>query len=112
MPLVSKSLTIPANTPIANPVSVDLACSLPQINRGWILFPEGCSGLVGARVFVRGYQVAPRNSDGFIVEDRNTVEWSEDHVMQSPYIITLVAYNLDDTFSHTVYFRADLGGVQ
>jgi hypothetical protein len=107
------SLTIPAQTPVASPASTTLVVTAGQITEVEILFPPGCKGLVGVRVKDFEHVIFPTNPDEWVISDDDTVDWNEDYLLAgAPWTLTLEGYNDDDTFSHTIYFRFAMMGLE
>ena len=100
------ALTVPANTPQAAPAELEMPLSPGTVTLVSVQFPRGCVGLVHVQVLDAEHQVWPTNLDGDISGENATISWPEDHdLVDSPYTFTLRAWNLDDTFPHTVTFR-------
>jgi hypothetical protein len=100
------SFTIPANTPANTPE--ELACKLTNgiIHRVEIGFPKGCAGLVSLAIRRGLHQVWPTNPDGAFNTDNFTILINEHYpLLEVPYILTLVGWNLDDTYDHTLEVR-------
>jgi hypothetical protein len=103
------TLTIPANTPATAPVYDVVQLSPGTVSRVEIQFPRGCVGLVHVKVLRALHQVWPTNPDGNISSENANLSWSDDYdLSEPPYELTLVGYNLDDTFPHTITFRFQL----
>ena len=101
-----KELDVPANTTIDNPCNVELGLVQGVITEVNILFPIGCRGLVGVRIYDFEHIVWPSNPDHWLIADGETIEWQDDYMMSGyPNVLRLEGYNLDDSYTHTVYFR-------
>ena len=100
------ALTVPANTAQAVPAELEMPLSPGTVVQVGVQFPRGCVGLVHVQVLDAEHQVWPTNLDGDIAAEGFTVSWPEDlDLADSPYTLTLRAWNDDDTFPHTVTFR-------
>ena len=92
--VIAQSLAIPPKTVEGKAVAVETFSTLPYLAQVEILFPQGCAGLVKARVKDRGAQVAPLNCDKYLEG--------------SPYLLVFEGYNEDDLYQHTVTVRYTL----
>lgn len=101
--IYANSATIPAGTPIASPVTIDV--SIPQMITElveWHL-PKGSAGLVGWRLTSGGAAVLPKNFGAWIITQAEKGSWPVEGLHDSgKWEIT--GYNLG-TFPHTVYVR-------
>ena len=104
--LFDYELTVPANTPAGSPVSDEVIVGPGAITRVEVQFPDGCAGLVHARVRRWGHQLFPTNVDGWLTANGYVIAWDDDaDVSEPPLTVTIEAYNLDDTYQHTLTFR-------
>ena len=102
----SFDLTVPPNTSASSPAELLVDLAPGTIHRVELQFPAGCAGLVHVRIFHASHQVWPSNPDGTISSDGLLVAWTEAWDLRSkPHQLRLLAYNLDDTFYHTIAFR-------
>lgn len=100
------SFTIPANTPQASPHIEDIKLTRGVIHRVEIGFPRGCAGLAHLQIKRSVHQVWPTNPQGSFKTDGYTIAFNEFHKFFSePYTLTLVGWNLDDTYPHTLEVR-------
>lgn len=103
------ALTIPANTPATALTESEVTLDVGRIVGVELQFPRGCVGLVHAAVRRELHQLWPTNPDGFITAEEARISWQEDlDFTEPPYTLTLVGYNEDDSFPHTVTFRFNL----
>jgi len=105
-------LTIPINTIAEDYLSVTLDLPVSQSERLWVEFPKGCAGLVGLQLFHGVEQIFPIpagnwfKSDGFVFGFRLT------HLFNiEPFTVEARAYNLDDTYIHTIWLALELRGI-
>lgn len=99
-------LTIPANTSVDIPMRISLSVVDGIISEVNVLFPDGCKGLVGVRVYDYEHIIYPSNPDHWLIADDETIIWSDDYTLSgAPFELGLEGYNLDDSYSHTIYFR-------
>jgi hypothetical protein len=95
--------TIPAGTPQAAPVSVDLSFAPMVTDRIEWHQPRGANGLMGWRLTSGGAQVIPKNPGSFIITDGQTGTW-ELAALHDSGKWELTGYNLG-TFPHVVNVR-------
>jgi hypothetical protein len=102
-------LTVPKNTPASSPRRQNVTLVPGTIVGIAVQVPKGCVGLVHAQVWEASHQLWPSNPEASIAGDGVVVEWEESYDLDAePYTLTLVAWNLDDSFAHTVTFRVNL----
>ena len=99
-------LTVPANTPAADPVSVDMALSPGIIHRLEVSWPAGCNNMVHIAVKRGLHQVWPTNPDGTLKGNMYTLSipvWYE----LEDYPANLEAYGWSPgaSYNHTVTIR-------
>lgn len=100
------SFTIPANTAQALPHTEDVKLTHGVVHRVEIGFPKGCAGLAHLQIRRGLHQVWPTNPAGSFNTDGYTIPINEYYkLFAEPYILTLVGWNLDDTFPHTLEVR-------
>lgn len=79
------------------------------VKRVEVVFPRGCAGLVGVRIFRGPVQVIPLNAPAWLDTDGETISINtEIDLSVNPYELEVRGYNLDDTYSHTIRFRFEL----
>ncbi len=99
------TLTVPKGTPERLPASVEVSVGVSYIIGGEVQIPGGAAGLVGVRLFTRRFPVFPADS-GWIQGNDLIAPFSGRYPMEGPpYLVRLEAYNLDDTYAHTVEAR-------
>lgn len=100
------AVTAPPSTSSEDPVIETVNLVPGVITFVEVQFPRGCAGLVHASVRNALHQVWPTNQDGDIAGDDARVSWDEQYDLDAePYALSLVVWNEDDTFPHTVSFR-------
>lgn len=100
------SFEIPANTTKASPKKQDVKLTHGVIHRIEIGFPRGCAGLAHLGIRRGLHQVWPTNPQGSFNTDGYTIPINEYYeLVTEPYILTLVGWNLDDTYPHTLEVR-------
>lgn len=101
--LFQKTATIPAGTPIAAPVVIDISIPAMVTERIEWHIPKGAAGLMGWRLTSGGAQVLPKNLGAWVVTAGESGQWQIEGLHDSgKWEVT--AYNLG-TFPHTVYVR-------
>lgn len=101
-----KRITVPANTPEADQVSVELAVHPGTVEQVEISFPKGCAGLVGLRIFYWEHQVWPTNLEEVFRADGETIHFNEDFELPgAPFLFQIRAFNQDDTYQHQPIVR-------
>ena len=103
------SLTIPANTTAAAPVTdlVDIVHGV--LRHVSVSFPPGCAALAHITVLQHEHQIIPANAGGDLAWDDLTISWPEDiELVEVPYRLKLVGWNEDDSYPHTITFRFDI----
>jgi hypothetical protein len=99
-------LTIPANTTKAAAVTLDALLAAGSVTRVDVQFPSGCAGLVHCTIWRHDHQVWPVNLDNDIAGDDIVVSWPESYdLAEEPFSFTIRAWNLDDTYEHTITAR-------
>lgn len=100
------SFTIPANTTRSAPHTEDLKLTHGIIHRIELGFPSGCAGLAHLQIRKGLHQVWPTNPQGSFNTNGYTIPINEYYELTGePYILTLVGWNLDDTYDHTLEVR-------
>ena len=100
------SFTVPANTTKSAPRELEVYLPPGVIHRIEIGFPAGCAGLTHITMRHGLNQLWPTNADGDFNTDDYTIVINEHYrIITEPFILTLVGWNLDDTFDHTPEIR-------
>jgi hypothetical protein len=102
-------ITIPANTPASAPVIADLPMTAGKITHVFVQFPAGHLGLT--HIFIRDglFQVWPSNQGADFSTSDETIGWLEEYPLgDPPYDLQAYAWNLDDTYQHTITVRIEL----
>lgn len=101
--LFQKTATIPAGTPIAAPIVIDISIPAMVTERVEWHVPKGAAGLMGWRLTSGGAQVLPKNLGAWVVTAGESGQWQIEGLHDSgKWEVT--AYNTG-AFSHTVYVR-------
>ena len=100
------SFTIPANTTKSSPEELAVKLTHGIIHRVELGFPRGCAGLAHLQIRRGLHQVWPTNPQGSFNTDGYTIVFNEHYeLFTEPYRLTLVGWNLDDTYNHTLEVR-------
>ena len=100
------SFTIPANTAKSSPEELVVKLTHGVIHRVELGFPRGCAGLAHLQIRRGLHQVWPTNPQGSFNTDGYTITFNEYYEFSTePYVLTLVGWNLDDTYDHTLEVR-------
>lgn len=103
------SVPIPANTPATSPVDVEAVLTYGIIDHIEMHIPAGCAGLTHLKILQALHQVWPTNEDANFAADNINIVWGERfELFEPPYTLTLRAWNLDDTYPHTLIVRFGL----
>lgn len=106
-------LTIPKSTTQASPLTFEFDLPIGVINRLWIEFPRGCSGLAGFQIFRGVRQVFPLPAGVWLRSDNAILNFAFTHEMTTePHFLELRGYNDDDTYSHTIWLGVEMSGQQ
>ncbi len=101
--LYTFAITIPPNTlePII-PTAV-MALTAGTVTRVLIDFPAGQIGLTHLRIRRGLYQVWPSNPEANFSSSNDTIDWNDEYdLTDAPFQFEAYAWNLDDTYSHTI----------
>jgi len=102
--LYSKEIRIPANTSKNDPLGVILDVVEGTVKRVWVRWYWGSGNLCGCRLVRGGSQVWPTSLTEWFLSSPYPLTFEEAYpVTDEPLEINIEAYNLDDTYSHTVW---------
>lgn len=105
--------SIPKNTTKANPKLVNLDLPKGRIVRIWCEFPKGCNGLAGFQVWRGPRPVFPLPEDIWLYSNGSVLNFALTHFVDTnPFNLTLKFYNLDDTYTHTIWVSFEMRGVK
>lgn len=94
-----------ANKAKADAIITDLKLTAGTIKQVWMVHPEGCHGLAYAAIFLGGHQLYPHNPDEAYHGNDVPMIFEDNVELESPAILKLKTWNLDDTYDHTLYLR-------
>jgi len=99
-------IAVPANTAKADAQETELKLDHGVIHRLSIGFPSGCEGLAHVKLLVGLHQLWPTSSDEDFALDDHNLEWDDYFELKdTPYTLTAVAWNEDETYPHTITVR-------
>lgn len=95
-------IPIPPRTPKTAPTSISKSVLSGALTGGSVLFPTGCRGLVGIRIFDRDTQVFP-DGDNWVVGDGNPpTNFSVTRRLEGGnFIVRIEGYNYARDWQHT-----------
>jgi len=108
MSYFSKTISVPANTASEDFISETFDIQFGIVHRIHISIPSGHAGLTGIRVLQGLHQIAPTSGSEWFSGDDLELDYTEFiEVDETPFELTVDAYNEDDTYAHT--FRVGVG---
>lgn len=97
----TRTVTIPAGTPITAPVTTDISFPPRIVTAIYWKVPPGPSGLMGWALTIAGNPVIPRDGGTYIIADGESDTWQlEDYPDQGIWQVT--GYNTD-IYPHSIY---------
>lgn len=113
MPDYNFTLTLAANTKREDAEFTDLNLTKGILAGGHIFFPAGCHGLAHVTIHSGTGQLYPANKDDTFHGEDGKVELVGRHELDSaPYKLLALAWNLDDTYDHTVQIKLNVLSVE
>lgn len=98
--------TIPAGTPVAAPVAVDISFAIRTVRTIDWRMPPGAAGTTGWRLTMGGVQVIPRLSDLWVIDDGNSGTFTLDGYPDSG-AWQVTGYNTG-AHPHSIYYTFHL----
>lgn len=100
------SLPVPANTSYNNRLVEPISLTHGIIHRVEIDFPAGCEGSVHLKIRHGLHQLWPTNPQGSFSTNDYVIAFNDYYpYLRRPYLLTLVAWNLDPKNQHTLAIR-------
>lgn len=104
-------LDIPANTAKADAERITCKLTHGFVRRVSVSFPPGPMGLAHVVIYRYEHQVWPTNPDESFAWDNVTIEFEEEFdLTERPHTLSIRGWNEDDTYSHEVTVRFEVGG--
>ena len=101
--VLARSVTIPAGTAIASPVSADISFPEYEVEAVQIVIPPGPNGNVGFRLANANTQIIPYGSNDWIIGNDEAPVWALQRQITSGSW-QVFGYNTG-IYNHTLYFR-------
>jgi len=102
-------ITIPAGTLESAKTKTTLKLTAGRITRVHLEFPAGHMGLTHIHINVGLHQLYPTNPDADFSSSNETISFVEDLLLdRPPFEVQAHAWNLDDTYEHTITVRLEL----
>ncbi len=102
--IYSLSVTIPPNTQADNPIQETIECAQGLITRVHVRWRWGSANLCGVQLAHSGFKQWPLTIGEWFPSNPSPLEFPERYsIAVRPFALTLRAYNLDDTYEHTVW---------
>jgi hypothetical protein len=99
-------ITTPKNTPASSPQKTILRVTNGLVYKIEIDFPPGPSGLLYVSIYDGLYQVWPSTTGAWFHGDAVVISFDDTYAKTSaPFEFTVLTYNLDDTYDHTIQIR-------
>jgi len=106
MTLYVIDVTVPPNTPAANPVEEEFIVEGDVITHVSCHFPPGCRGMVHTAIYLGHIQVFPRPFPNTLHGDGETIAWSEFFPLpESKCKLTIKAWSPGTRYPHTITWR-------
>lgn len=106
------NITTPKITPQETPLETEIILPMGRINKIWVEFPKGCSGLVGFQLWRNPNQIFPLPPGQWMRGDNFLVGLLFTHfVVTEPFTFTVRSYNLDDTYQHRIMLILEMSGI-
>lgn len=99
------AVATPANTAEADAIETELKLTAGTITQVWMMHPEGCHGLAYASIWKEGHQLYPNNPEEAYHGNDVPMIWDDNHELETPALLRLKTWNVDETYQHKVYVR-------
>lgn len=99
-----QSILVPANTPIAAPVTQAWPLEETTLRKITITIPDGHNGLTGVRVLWAGQQIIPWANNSYIIANNRVIDVAFDDYITATGLV-IGGFNTD-VFPHTFYLEA------
>jgi len=107
--IYSTNIEIPSNTVQGDPIEQQLDLCYGIIRQIDIGFPAGCCGLVGIKLKRALHSLFPVGEQNWFTGDDVNISFDEQYMLlYEPFHLSIEAYNLDDTYNHTIVFRVGI----
>ena len=100
------AITIAADTAESDAVTQNLKLTKGVLHRFEVQFPAGCAGLAHIRFEQGAAHLFPTDPEGNFATDDFTIAFDDKvELVTAPFTIQAIAWNLDDTYPHTITVR-------
>ena len=101
--LHAKHISLTHGKTEAEATRIKFIANVGVIARVWIHFPPGCASLVKVRILHNEHPFLPVEADAYMEGDSFTYDLPIMYeIKETPEVITIVAWNTDDTYDHTI----------
>ncbi|MHA1303815.1 MAG: hypothetical protein ACTSQY_03275 [Candidatus Odinarchaeia archaeon] len=101
--LFKRDITVSANTAIADADENKIKVSDGIIHRIAIIFPSGCSALVGVQLLEGSHPIAPTTEGFWFKGDDRVIDYPDFYeITTGARYITVKTYNLDTKYDHEI----------
>ena len=108
MSFFNQTVTVPKNTSSEEYISDTIEVQFGVVHRIHISIPSGHGGLTGIRILQGLHQIAPTSGSEWFSGDDLELDYTDFiEIDETPFELTIEAYNEDDTYAHT--FRVGIG---
>lgn len=105
------NITTPKNTTRESYLSTILNLPNGRINKIWIEFPRGCSGLTGIQIFRGPEQIFPIPKLQWFIGDGFLINLQFTQIIDTnPFELEFRTYNVDDTYQHRISVVLEMSG--
>jgi len=102
--IYSGEIVVPANTSKAIPISDQVDVVQGVVRKVWVRWRWGSANLCGCKVFRGGFQLWPSSLGEWFPSNVQDVAFDAEYeVTAEPFHFIIRAYNLDDTYDHTLW---------
>ena len=99
-------VTVPADTPKAEPVQVEALVHPGMVTHVSVEFPRGCHQMVHCIIVEGKYQLWPRNPEGTMASDDYVVEFSDfREIKRGRNLLLVYAWSPGSSYSHDLRVR-------
>lgn len=108
----SASLTVPAATPSASPVSTSLVLPAGILTHLEVNFPRGCARMTSIAIFDGATQLYPKTAGGAYCEDGYVVKINTFQIFDSSKTLTIKGWAPATSYQHVVTVVAEVDTVE
>jgi hypothetical protein len=106
-----KTVTTSAATQQATPLESFIDVSRGLLYRAQVMFPPGCNGVVGVKVFEGGHQMFPASLDEWLIGSNETIDFEDLYFITIEKTrLRILTYNTSVFHSHITIVRLGVVG--